>query len=63
MLHIHPAIDVSMVRDLFLEYAKLIGVGESLLTKWVAARPSLAGLPTSLSFIVLFATSFVYGLR
>ena len=26
MLHIHPAIDVSMVRDLFLEYAKLIGV-------------------------------------
>ncbi|HET9772874.1 MAG TPA: ABC transporter permease [Acidimicrobiia bacterium] len=32
-----------------------IGVGEALLTKWVAARPSLAGLPTSLSFIVLFA--------
>ena len=26
MLHIHPAIDVSMVRDLFLEYANLIGV-------------------------------------
>src|SRR5213082_4154142 len=32
-----------------------IGIGESLLTKWVAARPGLAGLPTSLSFIVLFA--------
>jgi ribosomal protein S18 acetylase RimI-like enzyme len=26
VLHIHPAIDVSMVRDLFLEYANLIGV-------------------------------------
>lgn len=26
MLHIHPAIDVSMVRDLFLEYANFIGV-------------------------------------
>ena len=26
MLHIHPAIDVSMVRDLFLEYARGIGV-------------------------------------
>jgi ribosomal protein S18 acetylase RimI-like enzyme len=26
VLHIHPAIDVSLVRDLFLEYADFIGV-------------------------------------
>ena len=26
MIHIHPAIDVSLVRDLFLEYADFIGV-------------------------------------
>jgi branched-subunit amino acid ABC-type transport system permease component len=35
-----------------------IGVGQSLLVKAIGTRPSLAGLPTSLPFVVLFVILF-----
>ncbi len=37
-----------------------LGVGASLLTKWVASTPSLGGLPSSLPFLVLFLTLLIW---
>lgn len=50
------AVAVGRFSSLPLTYAGgiALGVGASLLTKWVASEPALGGLPSALPFIVLF---------
>ena len=57
VLYSFGAAAVGRLVSLPLTYAGAlgIGVGAQLLTKFVVGRPSLAGLPSSLPFIVLFA--------
>jgi branched-subunit amino acid ABC-type transport system permease component len=50
------AVAIGRFASLPLTYAGgiALGVGASLLTKWVAGEPALGGLPSSLPFLVLF---------
>jgi branched-subunit amino acid ABC-type transport system permease component len=56
-LQVFGAAVIGRLTSLPLTYlgALVIGLGQALSTKWVAGHPSLAGIPTSVPFIVLFA--------